>query len=617
MRQVRGVSFDACPVLKRFDAHARIEERAHRAPPAREPTLSATSTLRPSAAGPTIIDALRSAAAAAPSATAVLAHGEHHTYAGLWADTGRLAAELVRRGVRAGDGVGVAVERSYGCVVALLAVLRAGGAYVPLDPAHPRERLEAMAGRCGIRHLIGPLDSLPGIEAIGFADRFPAPDGGADALVGPAADDPAYVIHTSGSTGTPKGVVVPHAALHASVSSLVAVFGTTPEDRVLSFASLIWDTSGEEIYPVLRSGGTLVIDDRATAGSVKGLFTAVREHSVTIVDLPTTFWYEVVDFLQHTGEPLPPTLRLVVIGGEEVRADAVRAWCGLVPARVRLLNTYGQTETTLVTHASDVGGPFGAGLTDGERVPIGRPLPHVRQLVDPVSGELSIGGPALALGYRGLPEATAERFVPDPGRPRERLFRTGDLVEVRPDGQLAFLGRVDRQLKVRGFRIEPEEIERVLCAHPGVRAAAAHALLSGDGSRRLAVTVVEAARASPAARDLLAWLRTRLPAHLVPSVCRFTPRLPVLPNGKTDYAMLEDPTATAAGEIAALAAAILDQPCRPDDDFFEAGGDSLLAARLISRVYRRFDVELTYVDLFEHRTPRELAALVSTRAQRA
>ncbi|MDT0343992.1 non-ribosomal peptide synthetase [Streptomyces sp. DSM 44938] len=314
---------------------------------------------------------------------------------------------------------------------------------------------------------------------------------------------------------------------------------------------------------------------------------------------------------------------MVVIGGEEVRAPAVRSWVSRVPREVRLVNTYGQTETTLVTHAADLGGDAGRALTDDRRVPIGRPLPHVRQVVRGLapgvrSGELLIGGPSLASGYQGRPDLTAERFTGDPADPEGRLFRTGDVVEVLPDERLVWLGRVDRQLKIRGFRIEPEEVERALGAHPGVRDVAVHAPPGPDGARRLAALVVPATGARPSVTELLDWLRVRLPPHLLPGLLHFASHLPVLPNGKTDYAMLEDgkipqdpapgpDPGAAAAEIAALAGAILGRPYGVDDDFFEAGGDSLLAARLISRIYRRFDVELTFVDIFERRTPSALA----------
>jgi nonribosomal peptide synthetase protein VioO len=415
--------------------------------------------------------------------------------------------------------------------------------------------------------------------------------------------------------------LVPHGALAAAVRSLTAVFGVTAQDRVLSFASMNWDTSGEEIYPTLSAGATLVIDRRAVSGSVMGLFTAVEAHSITVLDLPTSFWTEVVDFLDVSGRPFPRSLRLVVIGGEEVRAGAVRSWCEHVPDDVRLLNTYGQTETALVTHAADVGGIRGRFLTDTARVPIGEPLPHVRQVLvsvdaGPGVAELLIGGPSVALGYQNLPAETAERFITLPGAGGERFYRTGDLVEARPDGQLTYIGRADRQLKVRGFRIEPEEVERALLTHPGLRAVAVRAAASPGGGQRLAATVVTVADARVTKSELGEWLKARVPPHMVPTLISFTGALPLLPNGKIDYAMLDNhsdmpsPTDAAASEIASIAGRILNRPLDVKEDFFEGGGDSLLATRLISRIYKAFDVELTFVDVFDARTPQQLAALV-------
>ncbi|WP_369174923.1 non-ribosomal peptide synthetase [Streptomyces sp. R28] len=587
---------------------------------------------------------LLSTAALAPQAPAVVEADKTHHYASLVADIDRVAALLLVRGVRAGDHVGAAVERSYRGLVGMFAILRVGAAYVPLDGGHPPDRLRAMVDTCGIRSVVGtgsalrslPLDLGPAHidtdTAAGENTALDTPPGFPELAPG----DAAYILHTSGSTGVPKGVVVSHGALAASVRSLTGVFNISPQDRVLSFASMSWDTSGEEIYPVLLTGGALVIDPRAVNGSVMGLFTALEAHSVTVIDLPTSFWTEVVDYLDVTGRSLPPSVRLVVIGGEEVQAAAVRQWCEHVPDHVRLLNTYGQTETVLVTHAADIGGGRGRSPAFDARVPIGAPLPHVRQVLIPAAGapqdprpetgngtisELYVGGPSLALRYQGRPAETAERFGPFAGPGAGRLYRTGDLVESGPGGELTYVGRADRQLKIRGFRVEPEEVERTLLGHPGLRQAAVRGVPSPDGGQRLIATVVRSTRAGVTGTELGAWLAERLPAHMIPGRISFAEALPMLPNGKADYAMLDNtkdavsPVDAIASEIASLAGRLLNAPLDVTEDFFDGGGDSLLATRLISRIYRGFDVELTFVDIFEQRTPQRIAALVAKARQ--
>ncbi|TDB70272.1 non-ribosomal peptide synthetase [Micromonospora sp. KC723] len=580
-----------------------------------------------------VIALLERVVARAPEAPALVEDGMVTDYRSLWRDVGAMAGTLVRDGVRAGEPVGVTVRRSATGIGSLLAVLRAGAAYVPLDPTDPPDRLRDIVRTCDLRRILLAAPLLPAVTA-GFPVRTiesaPGPGAGG-APVGPApeaaGDGLAYVIHTSGSTGPAKGVLVGHRALATAATALTEAWRIAPGDRILSFAALTWDTSGEEIYPCLIGGATLVIDRRATDGTVAGLLAAVAANGVTVVDLPTSFWYEVVEFLRLTGQSLPPSLRLVVIGGEEVAAGPVRTWCELVPDRVRLVNTYGQTETVLVTHQAELGGAAGRDLPDGVPVPIGRPLPHVRQVLVPTApgartAELYVGGPSLSFGYQARPTETAERFGPVPGAGGERMFRTGDLVTTGPDGQLGYVGRVDRQLKVRGHRVEPEAVERALLGHPALVAAAVHGTGAADTGRQLAAAVVPRSGVTLAGAELAAWLRDRLPGHLVPTRWSVHAALPLLPNGKVDHAALATAgrggacgTPETAGdpvvaEVTAIFGRVLDRAHGPDDDFFDAGGDSLLAARLISRLYRRYDVELTFVDLFEWRTPRGLAGVL-------
>ncbi|MGF1425059.1 non-ribosomal peptide synthetase [Kitasatospora sp. LaBMicrA B282] len=586
----------------------------------------------------TIVSALRSVAALHPDAPALVDPEGTLTYRELWSTVNALAANLRRFGIARGDRVGVAAERTRHSLLSMLALARAGAAYVPLDGTQPATRLQRMIAGSGVRTVVGRSAALTAVPQglpvefvhIDLALRSAA---AADTAM-PDPKDPVYVIHTSGSTGDPKGVLVPHRALHTAAQSLIGLCGIGPGDRVLSFASLSWDTSGEEIYSAFLSGATLVIDPAANSGSIPAFLGALRRNRITVVDLPTAFWNELVAFLDEDGasDDVAAELgdvRLVIIGGEEVRAPQVRAWAKRIPDRIRLLNTYGQTETVLVTHAAELSGGIGRDLCPDDRVPIGTPLGHVQQLLVPRSGadgaaELLVGGPTLSLGYIGKPEETAARFRPGPDG-TGLYYHTGDLVAERPDGQLDFVGRCDRQIKIRGLRVEPEEVERVLHAHPDLQAAAVAPSTEPSGAMVLTACIVplDPHRASaPSAEQVRAWLAERLPDYLVPKHIRAVDRLPLLPNGKVNLKMIAQntsaPAATAtieeiAAELAELCSAVLGSPCSATDDFFDAGGDSLLATRLISKVYRRFNAELTYVDVFDHRTPAELAVLISGR----
>ncbi|WP_234322742.1 amino acid adenylation domain-containing protein [Streptomyces sp. NRRL S-350] len=427
-------------------------------------------------------------------------------------------------------------------VVALLGVLTAGGTYCPVDPAFPAARRQAMAaaaqcrtavsGRSGdILRLDARLVELP--EPTEFSGDPPASPPAGSARAEP--EQPAYILFTSGSTGQPKPVVTPRRAVAATAHALRELFHLAPEDRVLQFASLNWDTCFEEILPALTGGAALVIDPDAHSGSFPRLLRLVERERITVLDLPTAFWHELVHHLVDSGDRLPSCLRLVVIGGEAAGPARLADWARLQTGRIRLLNTYGCTETTQITHAVDLAGPLAPGRTwDGTtRAPIGRALPHVVEHLDE-HGELLIGGPALALGYLGLPEATAARFTTLDCR---RFFRTGDRMSRDPDGLLTHQGRLDGELKVRGIRVDPAEVEAHLTGHPDVTAAA----VTGTtvAGRTTLVAYVVARPHTPARqldRDLLSHLRARVPGHLVPSRITLVPRLVHTPSGKVDRA---------------------------------------------------------------------------------
>jgi nonribosomal peptide synthetase protein VioO len=338
-------------------------------------------------------------------------------------------------------------------------------------------------------------------------------------------DEPAYVLFTSGSTGAPKPVLTPHRAIGTVVPALRDLFGLTAADRVLQFASLNWDTCFEEILPTLVAGAAVVFDDEAHTGSFPRFLRAIERQRITVLDLPTAFWHELVHHLVEDGATLPASVRLVVIGGEAVSPARLADWRALDTGRIRLLNTYGCTETTLITHAADLD-------HTGDAAPIGRALPHVRERIS-ADGELLVGGPAVSLRYHDLPEATAARYVTD----GDRFFRTGDRVRRRPDGALELVGRVDDELKIRGIRVDPAEVEVAITSHPAVGAAAVVGTTVA-GRTALVGYVVPRPGAEPAGLDaaVVRFLRERVPAHLVPSRVSVVSALVHTASGKVDRA---------------------------------------------------------------------------------
>jgi amino acid adenylation domain-containing protein len=440
----------------------------------------------------------------------------------------------------------------------------------------------------------------------GRAERSPA-----------SPSNAAYVLYTSGSTGRPKGVVVEHRSIASYALGAAAAFGLRPQDRVLQFASISFDTSGEEIHPTLASGATLVLRPDDMASSIAHFLREVERLRITVLDLPTAFWHELAEGLGREGT-LPARVRLVIVGGEEALADRLALWRGKVGPGVQLLNTYGPTEATIVATRCD--------LTEGPaEAPIGRPIPGARAYVldrggEPapvgVPGELHLGGSGLARGYLSRPEITAERFVPDPfgGAPGSRLYRTGDLARWRPDGELEFRGRRDHQVKIRGFRGELGEIEAALRAQDGVRDAAVALRRTPPGDSRLVAYVVcEGKPAEPA--ELRRVLRARLPEYLVPALYLHLPALPRTPSGKVDRRALPEPRGerpdAGTGHVApktelerTVAAVWRDllgiDRIGVEDNFFDLGAHSLLMVRAHGRLRQALGRELTVIDLFRN-----------------
>jgi amino acid adenylation domain-containing protein len=539
----------------------------------------------------------------------------------------RAANQIARRlraaGVGRGDIVGVCGERSPEMICALVAVLKSGAAYLPLDPRLPPGRREWMRLDARARAVItwrgAQLEAPAEIAIIDLDDGAHTAESSQKLECVVSADDLAYVIYTSGSTGKPKGVAVAHAAISVFVKTAIADYELSSTDRVLQFASFAWDTSCEEIFPTLACGGTLVLREPTMTDSVVAFMRICQRERVTVLDLPTAFWHELALSIDTLSQ-LPATVRLVIIGGEDAALERLHQWWSAIGDRVRLVNTYGVTEATVVSTICDLV-PRLANNTIGGQVPLGGPIRGAETLVldghlEPapvgIPGELWIGGTGLARGYVHRPALTSERFIPHPFAADRRLYRTGDLARRRPDGALEYLGRSDQQVKVRGLRIELGEIDAALGRHSAVKEAIVLAREDQPGNKRLVAYLVAASAARPTVLALREFVGKTLPEYMVPSAFVWLDALPLMLNGKIDRRAL--PMPDVSGDEAGyrppqtpeedLLAGIWSQLLQVgrigrDDHFFHLGGHSLLATRLASRVRELFGVELPLRSVFE------------------
>ena len=580
-------------------------------------------TARSSAALPFVHALVLARAAEDPGALAVAVGDGSLTYGELADKAGRLAGLLRGLGVGPDVPVALCLERSTALVVAALAVLAAGGAYLPLDPGSPAERLGVILAEAAVpvvltcealrRTLPDPAVSGAQVLTLDALDLASLPRAEMPLL---SPDNLAYLVYTSGSTGVPKGVELTHGALLNLLAWHWSTFGTRNGDRGTLVASPAFDVSVMEIWPLLAAGGSVHAPREETRLSPPALVDWLARERITVGFLPTPLAEAVL------REPLPAglSLRELLTAGDKLQQPPRQR----LP--FRLHNLYGPAECTVISTGITVA-PDPAG---GAAPPIGRPIDNTAvHLLDPalaavpigVAGELWIGGAGLARGYRRRPEQTAERFVPSPFAPGERIYRTGDLARLRTDGVLEFLGRLDHQVKVRGFRIELGEVEAAIARLPGVAACAVAARRQPPGDLRLIAYVVAAAGGATVV-ELRRGLRARLPEHMVPAAFVMLDALPVTANGKIDRAALPEPSAEAGGgervaprtpveeELARIWAVVLSVPFERvgvNDNFFDLGGHSLLATQCIARVRESLGVELPLQTLFASPTLGDLA----------
>jgi len=554
-----------------------------------------------------------------PEAPAIEQSGRRMNFCELDANANQLAHLLIHAGVKPDEPIGICMERSLEMGVALLGTLKAGGACLPLDPSYPRERLEFMCRDAKVRILI----TQPGL-APELNDRIPhkimltpdlgnlTPESSENPAVAITPENLAYVIYTSGSTGTPRGVELTHRGIANHQLAATGLYNLDAQDRVLQFSSISFDIAIEEMFPTWSAGGCVVLRDPTLELQARGFMRWLQEKCITVVDLPTAFWHEWVHQLSELRQPLPDTLRLVIVGGEKASASAYAAWKGIAGGRVEWINTYGPTEASVIATAYDPSADSRREISS--ELPVGKPVQGVQVYIldaemEPVpvgaTGEMHIGGLGVARGYLNRPELTAEKFIPDPfsTEPGARLYKTGDLACFAADGNILFRGRRDDQIKIQGFRVELGEIESALSAFPGIDEVAVIAREDTPGHRHLAAYFVASQSHQPGIPAIRDYLKTKLPDYMVPSAFVPLQSLPLTPNGKVDRRALPAPEqgrVVTSGSASSPKDAFESQMVKiwetvlgtsrvgVQDNFFDLGGTSLLAARMIYKVERRF-----------------------------
>ena len=545
--------------------------------------------------------------------------GAQLSYAELDRRSDALANVLQGMGAGAGSIVAVNLGRSPDFVLAVLAVLKVGAAFMPVDPAYPQAARQHMLDDSGARIVIDAT----------FMDRHRAARSPDASLPLPAEDTSAlaYVIYTSGSTGKPKGVKVSRGNLLSHLTALIGALDLAPGDRTLQFAGLSFDVAVEEVFTALMSGATLVLRDDEMAQSASAFLDHVGQNSLSVLNIPTAFWTVLTQYMRAGGHMLPPCVRLVIVGGERVSPQTLSDWRAVAPA-ARWLNGYGPTETTITCTLHDPGDH-----PEDQEVPIGRPTAHARAyVISPdaslapmgAQGELAIGGPAVTQGYIDRPEETTQAFLPNPFGAPGRIYRSGDRAFWLDSGHLGFAGRKDRQVKLRGFRIDLRHVERAIeSCLPGADILC-DVLDKNTPSARLTAWIASAQ--TPDLEAIAASLTHELPAHMRPALLHM-PEFPRTAGGKIDRNALPRPDQAAApveaSDATALEATICNAMAKvlklphvyPNQSFFDLGGHSLLSIELIGRIELATGRKLGIADFNANPSPRAVAAVLESGRQ--
>ncbi len=572
-----------------------------------------------------------------PHATAVVLGKEQLTYQALNERANQLARYLQKFGVGPEIRVGICVNPSLEMPIGLLGILKAGGAYVPLDASYPAERLTFMLQDAQLSVLLTQQPLLAEKAVLGSVDmhiicldtdwNMIATESRQNVLRQTCPLNLAYVMYTSGSTGKPKAVLMTHQALVNYTLAIARLLRLKSTDRVLQFASISFDVMVEELFPTWASGATVVLCSSIHKACTDFLRILAKE-SITLFEIPTSYWHELVYGLSLTGLQWPATLRLIIIGGENALPERLETWKQSADSqRITLVNVYGLTETSVTSTLYELS------FEEDDRavrtgLPIGRPIANTQmylldEYLNPVPvgipGEIHIGGVGLARGYHNRPDITAERFIPHPfsQQPGACLYKTGDMARYLPDGTIELLGRTDFQVKVRGFRLELGEIEAMLCLHPDVQVTAVSLWEDAQGEKWLVAYVVPSSARIPTTDELRSFLQEKLPEYMVCSFFVILDRLPLTSNGKLDRGALPPPngfqlaltkpyvapsTITEQTIASVWQEVLCVEKVGLYDNIFELGAHSLLMIRAQSKLQAALCRNISIIDLFNYPT---------------
>jgi amino acid adenylation domain-containing protein len=562
--------------------------------------------------------------------TAVEFEGKVYTYVEIDRYANQIANLILGTEPQHEQRIGICLDRSHDAIAAMIGIFKSGCAFVPLDPEFPRDRLEMIANDAGIKHIICDANYRELFDHGEFQlidlNEACADQSTTDPQVSIDPDQLAYIMYTSGSTGVPKGVQIEHAALATYCWADIERYIVTAEDRTLQFSTLNFDIAIEEIFPPLLVGGSVIVRPRERAKGHNELSELVEANNITAIHLATAYWHEWVDLMVASQAKVPSSIRLMIVTGEKVSAEHYRRWNEICDHDVHWCNAYGPTEATVTATVFIPDRDW-----SGSSMPIGIPLKrYTAKIVDldkrPVgkdeTGELLIGGPALARGYLNRPEQNEKAFIEmtdclegDTDKTATRFYRTGDLARWLPNGNIEFAGRIDHQIKLGSYRIEPGEIEAVINQHPQVL----ESLITFDEvkSKKYLIAYIAQGENKIELTEMVSFIQDKLPPYMVPARFVLVESFPKTINGKIDRKGLPSPAESQiarSGELKAATTELEQELCEIwadvlnipeigiDDDFFALGGSSLLVARVVGKLCGKYDIEIPVRDFFANPT---------------